>query len=105
MVGLITSYLGTSGIAYLMLSSLVDGSKRHAGNTPGEFGDQDGTWPNFNFSAYYMPDYQSVRFPSRQEKIEIDGWYVEAGSDAPAVTTRSRVASHSLALSSVVMCE
>jgi dipeptidyl aminopeptidase/acylaminoacyl peptidase len=85
MMALIISYLGTTWIAYLILSSLVDGSKRHAGNTPGEFEDQDDTWPNFNFSAYYMPDYETVRFPSRQEEIEIDGWYVEASPGAPAV--------------------
>jgi hypothetical protein len=45
----------------------------------------DDGWPPIDLSRYAMPDYQTVRFPSRQSGIEIAGWWVPGGAGAPAV--------------------
>jgi dipeptidyl aminopeptidase/acylaminoacyl peptidase len=84
-VALIAGYLGVDYILYDRLSNIVGGCDLHAGNRPDYFVDPGGSWEGFDFSAYYMPNYQSVRFPSREEGIEIAGWYVEADPEAPAV--------------------
>lgn len=38
-----------------------------------------------DFSPYFVPAYEDVRFPSRQPDLEIAGWYLEGEADAPVV--------------------
>jgi dipeptidyl aminopeptidase/acylaminoacyl peptidase len=84
---LLGAYLVVGYVMYDRLSRL-DGAclERNAANTPERFDNPgDGGWVDFDFTPYYMDGFEAVRFPSRQAELEIDGWYVEAGPDAPAV--------------------
>jgi uncharacterized protein len=78
-------YLGISYVLYDQLANIEDGCTNRQ-NRPDHFTDHNGYWPaDFDFSPYYMPTYQEVRFPSRQDGLEISAWYVEADPAAPAV--------------------
>jgi hypothetical protein len=57
---------------------------QHAVNRPDRILFDDG-WPPIDLSRYAMPDYEAVRFPSRQPGIEIAGWWVPGDPGAPAV--------------------
>jgi pimeloyl-ACP methyl ester carboxylesterase len=56
----------------------------HAVNRPDRIVFDDG-WPPIDLSLYAMPNYETVRFPSRQPGIEIAGWWVPGDPGAPAV--------------------
>jgi dipeptidyl aminopeptidase/acylaminoacyl peptidase len=74
-----------SGLALFAVVGNVRGScGAHAVNRPDRILFVDG-WPPIDLSRYAMPDYQAVRFPSRQPGIEIAGWWVPGDAGAPAV--------------------
>jgi pimeloyl-ACP methyl ester carboxylesterase len=56
----------------------------HAMNRPDRILFTD-NWPPIDLSPYAMPNYETVRFPSRQPGIEIAGWWVPGNAGAPAV--------------------
>lgn len=78
-------------VGYVLYNQLTDVSntcQRFEANTPAAFSDITNYWGQFdelNYANYAMPTYEDVRFPSRQEGINISGWYVEADPAAPAV--------------------
>jgi dipeptidyl aminopeptidase/acylaminoacyl peptidase len=83
---LIGAYLAVSYILYDELTNIEDGCQNHPPNRPDNFTDRSNSWrEDFDYAAYFMPDYEAVRFPSREEEINIAGWYVETAPDAPAV--------------------
>ena len=85
---LVTAYLGVGYVIYDQLSDISERCQLPLeSNTPAQFGDTSsgGSWSDFDFSPYFMPNYETVRFPSRDAEIEVAGWYVEAAPDAPAV--------------------
>lgn len=84
---LLGAYLAVGKVLYDQLSDISGRcADSRAVNTPANFQDVSGYWrDDFDFSPYFMPEYEAVRFPSRQEGIEIAGWYVEAAPGAPAV--------------------
>jgi uncharacterized protein len=89
-VGLfLAAYLAVGYVVYDQLSDISGRCQRPLQmNTPAQFGETTpggGSWANFNFTPYFMPNYQTVRFPSREVGIEVAGWYVEADPAAPAV--------------------
>lgn len=88
-VGLFSiAYFGAGYVVYDQLSDISGRCQLPLQrNTPAQFGDTSsgGSWSDFNFSPYFMPNYETVRFPSRDAEIEVAGWYVEAAPDAPAV--------------------
>jgi dipeptidyl aminopeptidase/acylaminoacyl peptidase len=45
----------------------------------------DAGWAAIDLSRYAMPDYETVRFPSREPGIAIAGWWVPGAPDAPSV--------------------
>jgi fermentation-respiration switch protein FrsA (DUF1100 family) len=79
--------VGYSGMGYVIYSKLADvkGScDEHIANRPDRL-EFRGDWPPFDVSPYAMADYEVVRFPSRQEGLDIAAWWVEQDSGAPAV--------------------
>jgi dipeptidyl aminopeptidase/acylaminoacyl peptidase len=56
----------------------------HLANRPNHFTNITG-WPETDFSPFFMPTYQEVRFPSRQANLQISGWWVETDPNAPAI--------------------
>ena len=80
------AYLAVSYILYDTLANIEDGCQTPLANRPDNFTDHSGFWrEDFDYAAYFMPDYETVRFPSREAEFTIAGWYVEAAPDAPAV--------------------
>jgi len=74
-----------SGLALFAGVGNVKGScGEHAVNRPDRILFVDG-WPPIDLSRYAMPDYETVRFPSRQPGMEIAGWWVPGDAGAPAV--------------------
>lgn len=80
-------------VAYLVLGYMVyDATANIAGkcekrmdNRPDSFKLDVVDWPEFDYTPYFIPKYEEVRFPSRAEGIEISGWYMEADPNAPTV--------------------
>jgi pimeloyl-ACP methyl ester carboxylesterase len=80
------AYFGIGYVMYRRMAAVRGDCDEHMGNTPDHFVDIGGeNWPPFDFSPYYMAQYESVRFPSRQARLNISGWYVEGEREAPAV--------------------
>jgi pimeloyl-ACP methyl ester carboxylesterase len=80
------AYFGFSYVLYRRITSVRGDCDEHMGNSPDHFVDIGGEgWPPFDFSPYYMPHYETVRFPSREARLSISGWYVEGDAGAPAV--------------------
>jgi alpha-beta hydrolase superfamily lysophospholipase len=80
------AYLGIGYLIYRRMANVRGDCDEHMGNSPDHFVDIGGeNWPPFDFSPYYMPRYETVRFPSRQAGLKISGWYVEGDPGAPAV--------------------
>ncbi len=80
------AYFGIGYAIYRKLADVRGDCDEHMGNQPDHFVDIGGEgWPPFDFAPYYMPRYETVRFPSRQARINISGWYVEGKPVAPAV--------------------
>lgn len=79
-------YLAVSYVLYDTLANIEDGCQSPLANRPDNFTDPGSFWrSDFDYAAYFMPDYEAVRFPSREAAFTIAGWYVEAAPDAPAV--------------------
>jgi len=84
-VVLAVAYLGVGYVLYNQLSDISGGCQNRQ-NRPDKFADRGGSWrDDFDYATYFMPGYESVRFLSREEGVEIAGWYVEVDPGARAV--------------------
>jgi uncharacterized protein len=82
---LVALYLGLSYVVYDKLSRVTAGGGDSAGNTPAFFTNTYKEWASFSETPYLMPDYESVRIPSRQAGIRLAAWYVPGKAGAPVV--------------------
>lgn len=90
---MIVAYLGVGYFIFQQIGDVEGSCDRHLVSYPDYFvnpGDpndpEDGhAWPEFDMSPYFMPNYEDVRFPSRETNFEIAGWYVAGDPDMPAV--------------------
>ena len=83
---LLAAYLAVGYVLYNRLTDVVGACDGLVANTPANFGDIAQQWPaTFDYAQYWMADYAAVRFPSRQEGIEIAGWWVESEAGGPTV--------------------
>jgi dipeptidyl aminopeptidase/acylaminoacyl peptidase len=71
-------------IVYTRLANVIGSCDMHLENRPDRFTNITG-WPERDFSPFFMPTYEEVRFPSRQAELQISGWWVEADPNAPAI--------------------
>ena len=81
---LAAAYLGVSYYLYDKLSTVTQDPK-NAANTPSHFKVIEPSFPNFDATPYQMPSYETVRFPSRQSRLMLAGWYVPGDVAAPVV--------------------
>jgi dipeptidyl aminopeptidase/acylaminoacyl peptidase len=81
---LVVLYAGSGLALFAALADVRGSCGQHAANRPDRILFDDG-WPPIDLSHYAMPDYERVRFPSRQPGINIAGWWVPGKPDAPAV--------------------
>src|SRR5512138_2826240 len=82
---LVVGYLGISYVVYDTLSRITPGGAENAGNTPSKIVMTYAEWASFDEEPYQMPEYESVRIPSREPGITLAGWYVPGRPDAPAI--------------------
>lgn len=78
-------YLAAGWFVYDTLGDVRGTCDKHQVNTPDSFTNVS-KWPGeYDFSPWFVPEYELVTFPSRQEGIDIAGYWMEGGPDAPAV--------------------
>ena len=82
---LVAAYFASGWLVYSELADVRGTCDKHRVNTPDHFTNVS-KWPGeYDFSSWFVPEYELVTFPSRQEGIEIAGYWMEGGPDAPAV--------------------
>lgn len=81
---LLGGYLAFGYLVYTRLANVRGSCAMHAENRPDYFINVT-EWPVDDFSPFFMPHYQEVRFSARQSDLQISGWYVEANPDAPVI--------------------
>ncbi|MCC6613729.1 MAG: prolyl oligopeptidase family serine peptidase [Anaerolineae bacterium] len=90
---LVAGYVGASYVVYNKLSAVSAGcstaSERE--NTPAQFSAQD-----VDGAPFAMPDYEEVRFPSRDDYLIIDAWYVPGPSDTGRLSGNTVILVHGL---------
>lgn len=84
MVLLAVAYLAVGYLVYNQLGYVAHSCDRHRPNRPDHFTNIS-AWPAMDFPAYFMDNYQEVRFPSRNPDWELSAWYVAGDPKAPAV--------------------
>ncbi len=82
---LLTAYLGVSYVVYDRLSRITPGGGVNASNVPSAFTMTYPEWASFDVRPYFMPEYENVRIPSRQQGITLAGWYVPGKPGAPVI--------------------
>jgi dipeptidyl aminopeptidase/acylaminoacyl peptidase len=81
---LVVAYFAVGYIVYTRLANVRGSCDMHLANRPDHFTNITG-WPERDFSPFFMPAYEEVRFPSRQTNLQISGWYVQGDPGAPAI--------------------
>lgn len=81
------SYVSFGVILHQKLSNIEGRCEAYLDVKPDNFADQEGFWKNKDFdpSKYRMSAYETVRFSSREEGIEIAGFYVPGEKNKPVV--------------------
>ncbi|MEO5886272.1 MAG: alpha/beta fold hydrolase, partial [Anaerolineales bacterium] len=70
---------------YDKLSKVTSGGGENSQNTPSSFIMNIEEWPVFEVVPYFMPDFETVHFPSRQTGINLTGWFIAGQADAPTI--------------------
>lgn len=83
-VVIIVTYFVLGYFIYQRLANVQGSCDMHLANRPDYFTNITG-WPVDDFSAFFMPVYKEVRFPSRQPDLQISGWYVESDPSEPVI--------------------
>ena len=81
---LVAAYAAMGTVIYNQLTNVEGSCDEHLANTPERFLLHP-DWPDLDLTPYFMSGYENVRFPSREDGIEIAGWWVAGDPDAPAV--------------------
>jgi len=78
-------YMTASYIMYDKLSKVTAGGSENSQNIPSSFEMTVEEWPAFEVAPYFMPDFETVHFPSRQTGLNLAGWFVAGEADAPVI--------------------
>lgn len=82
---LLLGYFGVSASLYSRLATVAPQCEgQFTENTPAIFSAAPFA-PDLDTSPYFMPDYQTVTIPSRQNGITLSGWYVPGDTDKPVI--------------------
>ncbi len=85
LVVLAVAYVGIGYVVYDKLSKVTPHGGVDVNNTPANFKMTLEEYTDFDTSAYFMPEYEDVHFPSRQAGLNLAAWYIPGEPDAPAV--------------------
>ena len=72
-------------VVYDKLSKVASDAEDMKNNTPASFKNSVDEWLSFDVSPYFIADYEPVRFPSRQEGLNLAAWYIPGDADAPVI--------------------
>jgi fermentation-respiration switch protein FrsA (DUF1100 family) len=78
------AYFGAGLVLYTQVTAVEGSCGQHAVNRPDSITFLN-HWPPIDVSQYVMPGYELVRFPSRDPRIMIAGWYVAGDPGGSAV--------------------
>ena len=79
-------YTVTSYFMYDKLSKVTAGGGKDAQNTPSSFKMTTiEEWLSFDVSPYFVPNYETVHFLSRQRGINLASWYIPGEPNAPVI--------------------
>ena len=78
-------YVAAGYFVYDKLSRVTAGGGENSRNVPTAFVNTVDEWSSFDVSPYFMPEFEVVRFSSRQPGLTLTGWFVANQADAPAV--------------------
>ena len=78
-------YMAAGYFVYDKLSKVTAGGGENSRNVPTAFVNTVDEWASFDVTPYFMPDFEIVRFPSRQQGLNLTGWFVAGEPDAPSV--------------------
>jgi uncharacterized protein len=81
---IVVAYFAVGYLVYTRLANVRGSCDMHLANRPDHFTNIT-NWPVSDFSPFFMPIYEEVRFPSRRPELQISGWYVEADPDQPVI--------------------
>lgn len=81
---LVAAYFVMGYIVYTRLANVRGSCDMHLANRPDHFTNIT-DWPERDFTPFFMPTYEEVRFSSRQTNLQISGWYVQGDPGAPAI--------------------
>jgi len=89
----VVGYVGASYFVYNALSTVSAGcsSVNERENTPAQFAAQD-----VDVAPFVMPDYEEVTFPSRDDGLMINAWYVPGPSDTGRLRGNTVILVHGL---------
>lgn len=81
------SYISFGVILHQKLSNIEGKCEAYLDVRPDNFADKEGFWKNKDFdpTKYRMSEYETVRFSSREEGIEIAGFYIPGQKEKPVV--------------------
>lgn len=85
---LVVAYFGIGYVVFDKLGNVTGSCDRHQTNRPdnfvvAEFAVEEG-WPaGFDVTPYFMSPYELVKFPSRDGKIQVAGWWIPAQPASP----------------------
>lgn len=78
-------YMAVSYFVYDKLSKVTAGGGENSENIPSSFVMTVDKWSSFDVSPYFMPDFETVHFLSRQQGINIAAWFVPTEPTAPVI--------------------
>src|SRR5688572_19521375 len=67
-------YVAISYFMYDKLSRVTAGGGENAQNIPSSFAMTVEEWPAFDVAPYFMPEFETIHFPSRQTGLNLAGW-------------------------------
>ena len=78
-------YVAISYYMYDSLSKVTAGGGEHAQNIPSSFIVNIEEWSSFESPPYFMSEFETVSFPSRQPGLHLAGWFIAGQANAPAI--------------------
>ena len=85
LLALAAIYTTVSYFVYDKLSKVTSGGGANSENLPSAFVMTVDEWASFDVSPFFMPDFEIVHFTSRQQGLNLSGWFVPADSSAPVI--------------------
>ncbi len=84
---LVVAYFGMGYVIYDKLGNVKGSCDEHLANRPDNFALHP-KWPaGFDVTPYFMSDYETMKFPSRDPGVEVAGWWIPAKVADPAAPT------------------